>query len=100
MNLEQRIDQLIIAHNLYIDGIWKGTSDFSNPPQTAKAILELITEARTEEAKQIYELWPKPWDYEKMTKAQLLDVLANNLGVLELDAYGAELKTKDKGEDK
>lgn len=45
----ESVDKIVIAHNQYIDGVWKGTSDLDNPPKTAEAISNLVEEARIDE---------------------------------------------------
>lgn len=61
------------------------------------ARFNLIAQERRKEAQRIYELFPKPWEYDKMTKAELLNEIENHFGSLELDAYGHELKEDKDG---
>lgn len=46
--LIRELDTLIIAHNQYIDNVWKGSADLKNPPETSEKILALIN-ARDEQ---------------------------------------------------
>jgi hypothetical protein len=41
---DNRLDEILIAQNRYIDSVWRGEADTNDPPKTAERIIDLFIE--------------------------------------------------------